>query len=70
MKNASQFVLIAAIAAAEPPLAVELEPPVGVAVADVAADDDGAVDGVEELEPPLEQAARVAASNRPSTGAR
>jgi hypothetical protein len=70
LKKASQLVVIAATAAAEPPLAVELEPPAGVAVTDAAADDDDAVDGVEELEPPLEQAASVAASTRPSTGAR
>jgi hypothetical protein len=37
---------------------------------DVEADDDGAVEGVEVLEPLLEQAASVAASNRPSTGTR
>ena len=59
LKNASQLVLISAIAAELPPLAaVELEPPAGVA----AADDDGALLVVVaggELEPPLEQAARV-----------
>jgi hypothetical protein len=69
LKNASQFVLIAAIAAELPPLAAELDPPAGVA----AADDEGALLVVVaggELEPPLEQAARVAASTRPSSGAR
>jgi hypothetical protein len=70
LKNASQFVVIAATAAAELPLADELEPPAGVAATDDDADDDGAVEGVEVLEPLLEQAARVAASNRPSAGAR
>jgi hypothetical protein len=74
LKNVTQLVLIAATAAAEPPLAgeleplaVELEPPAGVA----AADDEGAVVvGEAELEPLLEQAANVAARARPSAGAR
>jgi hypothetical protein len=67
LKNVFQLVVIAAIVAAEPPLAGVLEAPAGVA----AADDDGALLAAAgaELEL-LEQADIVAASMRPSTGSR
>jgi hypothetical protein len=63
-KNASQFALIVAVAADEPPLVLADELfPAGAA---------GDVAGVAELalELPLEQAVTVAASARPSAGAR
>jgi hypothetical protein len=62
LKNASQLALIVAVVADDPPpaLADELFP-AGVA---------GDVAGVDELEPPLEQAVTAAASARQSAGAR
>lgn len=63
LKNASQFVLIAATLDAEPLLEAELD-----AEAPEAADAE--LDGTEELELLLEQAVIEAASARPSAGAR
>jgi hypothetical protein len=70
LKNAAQLVLIAAIAAAEPPL--DDEPAAGVPVAAdaVVAGAEVAAELLLELELLLEQAVIAAARARPSAGAR